>query len=122
MSFFNTCSTFFSSCLVRQLKGELAESNVLWVSFDEKDGNMAVLGRILVDSRPLHRFLALRAMPGWKAQHLASLLTEVLDSYCDRSVWTSKLVGISADGAAVNGVCADGRPEKGGRNVAGIIA
>ena len=62
--------------------------------------------RVLIDNTPVYRFVALKPLAKADAAGTVNAVVSALETECECSEWKSKLVGICADGAAVNmGVC-----------------
>ncbi len=58
--------------------------------------------RFLQDHLPVYRFVAIKALEKADAACTVNAIVSALETECECSDWRSKLVGLSADGAAVN--------------------
>ena len=57
---------------------------------------------LLQDDLPVYKFVAVKALAKTDAAGTVSAIVSALEVQCECSDWQSKLVGLSADGAAVN--------------------
>lgn len=58
--------------------------------------------RILQDNFPVYKFVAVKALPKADAAGIVAAVVSTLETECECHDWKDKLVGMSADGAAVN--------------------
>ena len=80
---------FFSVCM---------DSSTDKATIDEE----MVQVRVLQDNLPVYKFVAVKALSKADAAGTVSAVVSALETECERNDWQSKLVGLSADGAAVN--------------------
>ena len=82
-------SNFFSVCM---------DSSTDKGTIDEE----MIQVRVLKDNIPVHKFVSVKPLAKSDAANVASAVVSALESECECSGWRSKLVGMCADGAAVN--------------------
>ena len=58
--------------------------------------------RILQDNLPVYKFVAVKALSKADAAGTVRAILSALETECECSDWKAKLVGLGADGAAVN--------------------
>ena len=98
---------FIAEELRSQLVKSLQEGGFFSVSFDSStdQGNIdeeMVQVRVLENNRPVYKFVAVKPLAKADAASTVAAVVEALETDCELSDWQSKLVGLSADGAAVN--------------------
>ena len=101
----------FISFIAEEIRSKLVSlmaSNYFFsVSFDSStnEGNIdeeMVRVRVLEDSFPVYKFVAVKRLHKPDALNTVTAVVEALESDCELPDWKLKLVGLSADGAAVN--------------------
>ena len=98
---------FIAEELRSQLVKSLQEGAFFSVSFDSStdQGNIdeeMVQVRVLENNRPVYKFVAVKPLAKADAAGTVAAVVEALETDCELNDWQSKLVGLSADGAAIN--------------------
>ena len=101
----------FISFIADEIRSKLVQSlhsgDFFSISFDSSmdKGNIdeeMVQVRVLENGYPVYRFVAVKPLSKPDAVHTATVLVNALEADCELSEWKLRLVGLSADGAAVN--------------------
>ena len=101
----------FISFIAEEIRSKLvslmASNEFFSVSFDSStdQGNIdeeIMQVRVLEDSFPVYKFVAVKRLHKPDALNTVTAVVEALESDCELPDWKLKLVGLSADGAAVN--------------------
>ena len=98
---------FIAEELRSQLVKSIQEGGSFSVSFDSStdQGNIdeeMVQVRVLENNHTVYKFVAVKPLAKADVASTVAAVVEALETDCELSNWQSKLVGLSADGAAVN--------------------
>ena len=98
---------FIAEQMRKDLVGMLQNADFFSVCMDSSTDKATideemVQVRFLQDNLPVYRFVAVKALSKADAAGTVRAIVSALEADCECSDWQSKLVGLSADGAAVN--------------------